>query len=117
MVTESTLHWRYIPRGTQLFLLNRNWFFFPIERADVWLCLFARKMLGMEQTDEQKAQEDKEREMFYGFKVVITQTMTGKTLLTQCFLYLIKQNCIHEYKVGTESLRRHTSKYKSCVIG
>lgn len=67
--------------------------FVPIKRADVCLCLFAHTMLAdvrMEQRDEQKDRKIKsEREMFYGFKVVITQTMTGKTFLTHRCLYLI----------------------------
>lgn len=57
---------------------------------------------------QQKDREIKsEREMFYGFQVIITQTGRGKTSLIHRCLYLIWQNCIqgHDGKVGTESSR------------
>lgn len=83
--------------------------FFPIKCADVRLCLFAHVMFAdvrMEQRDQQKGRKIKtEREMINGFKPGITQTMTGKTLLTTHHLYLIWKNCFHD-EVGTESSRQ-----------
>lgn len=64
MVTGSTLHWQHIPRGTQQFAIQPQ-LIFPIERVDLWLCLFAHKKFAdvrVEQTDDaqQKDRGDKE---------------------------------------------------------
>lgn len=66
---------------------------FPIEHADLWVCLFAHKKfadVSVEQTDAQKDVVIKSgREIFNGFKVIIAQTLSRKTLLIHHCLYLI----------------------------
>lgn len=85
MVTGSTLHWQHIPCGKQRFAVQPR-LIFPIEHADIWLCLFAHKKFAdvSEQTRERGTREDgeikSEGEMFYGFKVISTQIVRGKNI-------------------------------------
>ncbi len=66
---------------------------FPIEHADLGVCLFAHKKfadVSVEQTDEVKDGVIKSwREMFNGFKVIMAQTVRRKALLIHRCLYLI----------------------------
>lgn len=71
-----------------------------------WACkslvVFARNKfadVSLEQTDGEIKSEG---EMFYGFKVVITQTGRGGTFLIPRHLYLIWQNCIQGHDCGVE---------------